>query len=70
MTEELKTHSTSLSMLKTNRNSVFCVVVRHRTVHHMCSTLSLEAQFNRSKVARPKILNAHSRGSYRQVDDG
>ena len=33
MTEELETHSTSLSMLKTNRNSVFCVVVRHRIVH-------------------------------------
>ena len=60
MTEELETHPTSLSMLKTNLNSVLCVVVRHRIVHHMCSTSSLEAQFNRSKVARPKIFNINS----------
>jgi putative aminopeptidase FrvX len=35
-------------------------VVRRRIVHCMFSTSSLEAQFNRSKVARPKIFKINS----------
>ena len=43
-TEELETRPTSLSMLKTDRNSVLCVVVRHRIVHHIWSLLDFKSR--------------------------